>query len=167
MRSMRTALALLLAILLPGAVTTPAAADPLDGLRGQKRPLLLFSKSRSLSSLDRQVDLLRELRPELDERDVVVLVTAANDETYNAIGYTDLPRGAARQLRRRFDPFGAGPATADPTVPGRGATSGLTVILVGKDGSEKARFRGIVDPETLFEIIDAMPMRQRETQAEG
>ena len=167
MAAMKTAFTLPLAALLAMTVATPAAADPLDGLRGSKRPLLLFSKSRSLSSLDRQVDLLRELRPELQERDVVVLVTAGNDETYNAIGYSDLPRGAARALRRRFDPFGAGPGTADPTVPGRGATSGLTVILVGKDGTEKRRWRGLVDPQDIFDAIDAMPMRQREMGAEG
>ena len=167
---MKTAPALavsaLLAALAPLAVG-PAAADPLAGLVGEKRPLLLFSKSRSLSSLDRQVDLLRELRPELEERDVVVLVTAGNDQTYNAIGYSDLPRGAARALRRRFDPFGAGPGTADPTVPGRGATSGLSVILVGKDGTEKARWRNLVEPEAIFRAIDAMPMRREEMQAEG
>ena len=132
-------------------LASPAAADPLEGLKGEKRPLLLFSKSRSLSSLDRQVDLLRELRPELEDRDMVVLVTAGSDDTYSAIGYTSLPRGASRDLRRRFAPQG----------------SGLTVVLVGKDGGEKARFQNVVDPQELFDIIDAMPMRQREMRGEG
>ena len=103
---MRTLLAASLLLLMAAVAMIPSSAhaDPLDGLRGSKRVLLLFSKSRSLSSLDRQIDLLRELRPELDERDMVVLVTAANDETYNAIGYSDLPRGAARDLLRPVRP---------------------------------------------------------------
>ena len=123
-----------------------ALADPLAGLRGEKRVLLLFSKSRSLSTLDRFVDLLRERRPDLEERDMVVLVTAGSDPTYSAIGYTSLPSGANRDLRRRFEP----------------QRSGLTVVLVGKDGTEKARFRSVVDPDAIFALVDAMPMRQRE-----
>ena len=131
-------------LVLPGA----AIAAPLDGLRGEKRVLLLFSKSRSLSSLDRLVDLLRERRPDLEERDTVVLVTAGSDPTYSAIGYTSLPAGANRDLRRLYKPEG----------------SGLVTVLVGKDGGEKARFRGVADPDAIFDLIDAMPMRQREME---
>ena len=125
-----------------------AHADPLDRLRGEKRVLLLFSKSRSLSSLDRFVDLLRERRPDVEERDLVVLVTAGSDPTYSAIGYTSLPAGANRELRRRFLPQG----------------SGLTAVLVGKDGGEKARYSGVVDPDAIFALIDTMPMRRREME---
>ena len=135
---------LLLLALLLAPVT--ALADPLSGLQGEKRPLLLFSKSRSLSSLDRQVDRLRDFRAELEERDMVVLVTAGNDQTYSAIGYSDLPRNANRELTRRFAPQG----------------SGLTVVLVGKDGTEKRRWTKLVDPEEILDLIDTMPMRQRE-----
>ena len=128
-----------------------ALADPLAGLRGEKRVLLLFSKSRSLSTLDRFVDLLRERRPDLEERDMVVLVTAGSDPTYSAIGYTSLPSGANRDLRRRF------------AVPVRGG-SGLVAVLVGKDGTEKARYAGVADPDAIFALVDSMPMRQREIE---
>ena len=140
--------ALLLALAVTLVPAAPAAAAPLDGLRGEKRVLLLFSKSRSLSSLDRFVDLLRERRPDLEERDTVVLVTAGTDPTYSAIGYTSLPPGANRGLRRRFRPQG----------------SGLTVVLVGKDGTEKARYGQSVDPDIIFDLIDSMPMRRREME---
>ena len=79
---------------------------------------------------------------------MVVLVTAGSDPTYSAIGYTSLPPGANRDLRRRFRPEGPG----------------LTVVLVGKDGGEKARYRGVVDPDDIFALVDSMPMRRREIE---
>ena len=139
--------ALLLALAV-ALVPAAAHAAPLDALRGEKRVLLLFSKSRSLSTLDSLVAELRERRPDLEERDMVVLVTAGSDPTYSAIGYTSLPAGANRDLRRRFLPQG----------------SGLTVVLVGKDGTEKARYFGVIDPDVVFEVVDTMPMRQRELE---
>ena len=38
----------------------------------------------------------------------------------------------------------------------------FTVILLGKDGTEKFRTDEILLPQKLFAIIDAMPMRQAE-----
>ena len=40
----------------------------------------------------------------------------------------------------------------------------FAAILVGKDGGEKFRSGEPVRPEILFDLIDAMPMRQREMQ---
>lgn len=124
------------------------AAQTLERLQWQKRPLLLFSKSRSSATLDRQVDLLRDFRPELDERNMIVLRTSGSEETRSAIGYTSVDRGTSRNLTTRFKPEG----------------SGLTVILVGKDGEEKARWQRVVQPVEIFEIIDAMPMRKQEIE---
>lgn len=121
----------------------------LDGLLWKNRPLLLFAGSRSDASLDRQVDILRERRPDLRERDMVVLQIAGNEDVRMAIGYADIPRGSNRELRKRF---------------GVTKKRGLTVILVGKDGTEKARWEERIDPDVIFDIIDAMPMRQREVE---
>jgi hypothetical protein len=41
-------------------------------------------------------------------------------------------------------------------------TSGFTVLLIGKDGSEKHRTNKLLTVDELFAIIDAMPMRKRE-----
>jgi hypothetical protein len=41
-------------------------------------------------------------------------------------------------------------------------TSGFTVLLIGKDGSEKYRTNKLLMVDELFAIIDAMPMRKRE-----
>ncbi len=127
------------------------ATETLDRLKGDKRPLLLFSKSRSDAGLGKQIDLLRDFRPEMRARSVIVLHTSGNEETRAAIGYTSIDRGTARALRQRFAP--------EPR--------GLTVILVGKDGTEKARWQRIVSPDEIFKTIDAMPMRQREMQESG
>jgi len=54
--------------------------------------------------------------------------------------------GSAGELRRRFEPEGP-----------------LTVVLIGKDGGEKARAPSLA-PADVFETIDAMPMRQREME---
>lgn len=126
------------------------AADSLNALKWEKRPLLLFAKSRSFAPLDKQVDLLRSYRPDLEDRDMVVLSTTGRQETSAAIGYVSINRGTARQLKRRFEP----------------ADRGLTVILVGKDGTEKGRWQQIVEPQVIFDLIDSMPMRQDEMRQE-
>ncbi len=41
-------------------------------------------------------------------------------------------------------------------------TADFTIILIGKDGTEKLRQSEPISAEKLFSIIDAMPMRQRE-----
>ena len=41
----------------------------------------------------------------------------------------------------------------------------FTVVLIGKDGGEKLRSRSPVSMERLIEVIDAMPMRQKEARS--
>ena len=38
----------------------------------------------------------------------------------------------------------------------------FTILLIGKDGTEKFRSTSIVSPQKLFALVDAMPMRQAE-----
>ncbi len=40
--------------------------------------------------------------------------------------------------------------------------TGFEVMLIGKDGGVKKRKTTLLTPEELFDIIDAMPMRQSE-----
>lgn len=124
------------------------AADTLESLKWEKRPILLFAKSRSFAQLGKQLDLLRDYRPDLQERDIVVLSTTGNQETSAAIGYVSIDRGTARLLRRRFEPD----------------MKGLTVILIGKDGGEKGRWTSVVEPQEIFDLIDSMPMREQEVK---
>lgn len=145
--------ALLTATAAIGLIATPAqaqSAGPLSDLQWKKRVVLLFAKSRSDAGLDKQVDLLREVRPDMSERDIIVMRTAGSEETRAVIGYTSLRSGTGRQLRAKYKP----------------SERGLTVILLGKDGGEKQRWNRVVRPEELFQTIDAMPMRQREMRGE-
>jgi hypothetical protein len=41
----------------------------------------------------------------------------------------------------------------------------FAAVLVGRDGGEKLRSAEPVPAEKLFDLIDAMPMRQREMRA--
>lgn len=128
------------------AFAGPASADPLESLQGKKRVLLLFAKSRSDASLDRQMALLSEQRAGLDQRKTVVFTVSGGREPMTFIGYASLPFGAGRDLQARFAP----------------TSEGLTVILVGLDGTEKGRWQHPVNPQALFDLIDSMPMRQEE-----
>lgn len=122
------------------------AAEPLASLAGKKRVLLLFSKSRSDAQLDRQLGLLNDQRSGLDARKTVVFTLAGGREPMAFIGYASLPFGAGRDLHTQFSP----------------APQGMTVILIGLDGTEKGRWQHPVDPQELFDLIDSMPMQQEE-----
>lgn len=49
-----------------------------------------------------------------------------------------------------------------PVLTDFGADTGFELRLLGRDGTLKRRFDAPVAPETLFEIVDSMPMRQEE-----
>jgi len=42
------------------------------------------------------------------------------------------------------------------------ANDTFAVVLIGKDGGEKGRFLEPLEPTTLFDLINRMPMRRRE-----
>lgn len=128
-----------------------AAPGVLSSVLGKKRIVLLFSPSKSDSQLDRQIARLSERRYALEERDMIVLMTAGNRETIAAIGYASLRSGTAIELSRHYQP--------EPR--------GMTIVLVGKDGEEKGRWQGIVDPQALFDLVDTMPVRQQEMKNGG
>ena len=121
------------------ALCAPArASDPLAGVKGEKRVLLLFAKSRSDAALDQQVDLFRERRPDMTDRDLVLLVSAGSQDTMAAIGYLSLDRGSNRRLREQF-------------MPGE---RGLTMVLVGLDSTELGRWTQVTMPDIVFDAID-------------
>lgn len=49
-----------------------------------------------------------------------------------------------------------------PVLTDFGAGTDFELRLIGRDGTLKSRFGSPVDAETLFEIVDAMPMRREE-----
>ena len=64
---------------------------------------------------------------------------------------------AERDIKIVLVPTGSELHNKYKTIPGA-----FTIILVGKDGGEKHRTTTVLQPQELFSIIDAMPMRRSE-----
>lgn len=140
-----------LSALLAAPFSSPALAGVLDSVRGDKRFILMFAKSRSDAALDKQLGLFIERRPEMEARNAVVLLTTENRDTMTAVGYASIPAGTGRRLYREFDP------------PERG----LTVILLGPDRQEQMRWRGVVEPDVIFDAMDDLPTAREPDSGEA
>lgn len=127
--------------------TTPAdeeaTVDPLAKHEWTHRPVVIFATSRDEPVYERQVAMLEAHADGLRERDIVVYHVIEEGESVGPSGAVS--EGVARALRERAEP-----------------ETSFLVVLVGKDGTEKLRRTEMLSAETLFETIDAMPMRRRE-----
>ncbi|TKF05546.1 DUF4174 domain-containing protein [Vibrio kanaloae] len=85
---------------------------------------------------------------QLDERDVVIMVIAES-------GYT-VPTWLEEE-------FNLDAVTRIYKIP----KGSHTAVLIGKDGKEKYRWSGKTDWQKITNIIDEMPMRQREMQRQS
>jgi hypothetical protein len=150
---MRAALAALALNVLALPVMADAPPDSVDFRRDDHRwehRLLFVFAPPDTAARARQEDAFEGQAAGFRDRDLLLV-------TLN--GYADGilqegPGTPARPLteaavRRLYDHFGV-PADA------------FRVILVGKDGTEKRRDAEPVAARSIFDTIDAMPMRQRE-----
>jgi hypothetical protein len=118
--------------------------------RWKHRLLLVFAPSRDAEAFQDQRERFAGTGAAFRERDLL-LITVPPEGT-GILGpspdtaATPTTEATTTRLRERF-----GVAPGD-----------FAVILVGKDGTEKRRDRAPVDPQVIFDAIDAMPMRQRE-----
>jgi hypothetical protein len=101
------------------------------------RRLLVFAPSADHEAYARQLGLLEGREAGCEDRDLLAepLFEDGSDESAAA--------------RSRFRVEGGA----------------FVAVLVGRDGGEKFRSAEPVPPEKLFDLIDAMPMRQREIRA--
>lgn len=109
----------------------------------EKRILLVFSADDKLN-LQKQMAVFEEHQAEIEERDLVVFTieqASVNHPDGKVYG-----EDAATKLREQYEV----------------AANSFSVILIGKDGTEKLRQNEILDTEKLFARIDGMPMRQQE-----
>ena len=135
---------MLLSVSMAGVTT-----DPLERYKWQNRLLLVFAPSPENGSYVEQLRLLEDETAALEDRDLLVFhllqKTPVDPDTPS-------PELAAPEivdtLRERY------------AVP-EGA---FEVVLIGKDGGEKERYGEPVEPNVLYAVIDAMPMRRREMQ---
>lgn len=110
---------------------------------GETRPLYVFSPSASDERLARQSNINAAAAGGFRDRDMTVTVVTGNSVSGSG--------RSAGSLRARF---GIGPAQ-------------FRVILVGKDGGVKLSSGAPVSSATLYQVIDAMPMRRDEMRQRG
>lgn len=116
----------------------------LDTYRSTHRLLLMIAPSESCPAYRMQRYSLIRRTAGLYDRDLIVGLILATGESW--LGEDPLSPEQAGELRDRFQ---VGPDE-------------FCLILIGKDGTEKRREYVPVNPETFFQQIDAMPLRQRE-----
>jgi hypothetical protein len=127
------------------SIGVPQAREAgMERFRWQNRVLLVFAPGPHDPVLRRQLGIAQRHAAGWRDRDMVTIVVGgARPVTVDGTPAKDLANDA---LRRRYDVSG----------------HGFAAVLVGKDGTEKLRRDGPIPAATLFETIDAMPMRRRE-----
>lgn len=109
----------------------------------KNRILLVFS-SQEYIQFDQQLNLFSAHQSGMDERDLIVF-EVLSDKVSQTQG-KEYGQNAAEKLRKQYN--------VDK--------NDFTVILIGKDGTEKLRQQKVLSIDKLFATIDAMPMRRRE-----
>ena len=116
---------------------------PLEPHAWKSRPVVIFAPGRDDETYREQMAHLKNNMEGVRDRDIVVFHIFSRTKGYGPDGPI-----SDDSLRRLWDRF-------QPTDP-------FTVILVGKDTTEKLRQDEVLTADALFETIDAMPMRQQE-----
>lgn len=124
------------------AATPGLSMESLSQFEWKNRVLVLFGESDN-EKLRKQLDTLADQKPELTDRDMVVLHVEGN-EVRTIFG--DSAKLNARGL------------SAEAKAP----AGQFEAILVGKDGGIKLRSENVVSTAELFDLVDRMPMRQAE-----
>ena len=107
----------------------------IDQYKWKNRILIGFGSS-TLVEIQRMI--LEEVIPDIVDRDMVLLGFGRDDLPFRDIPIDEL--------------------SSKLSVPEN------SIVLIGKDGSVKAKWEDPVDPQIIFDIIDAMPIRRREIQ---
>ncbi|MBI5341550.1 MAG: DUF4174 domain-containing protein [Mycolicibacterium rufum] len=143
-------LALMLTVLVASAAfgSGTAGATELDDYRWERRPLLVFAPAATDPRLVETLSRIEASRCDFVGRDMVLGVLVAE-------GTSTLDGKAidAEESRRLAQQYGID-------------VSAFRVLLIGKDGGEKLRFTDVPDLQTIYTVIDGMPMRRGEMRTE-
>jgi hypothetical protein len=112
----------------------PQTTLDFDRYKGKNRLILLFAPAPDDAFSGGQKACFHESQAALSDRDIVVLEFVRGRDKSDAWERFEVPQDV------------------------------FHCLLVGKDGSVKLRRTSVVEPEELFSLIDAMPMRQQEMQ---
>ena len=138
-----------LLLALAGGPNDARKGQGLEQYTWQNRLLLAFAPSETYWRYRSFTSRLDSAEPELNERDLVVF-HLFEDLTGFVFGDALRPE-LVNSLQEQYDP----------------EKGTLTLVLIGKDGTEKARQVSSFDLEALFRRIDGMPMRQREMRRDA
>ncbi|RKR03446.1 uncharacterized protein DUF4174 [Kushneria sinocarnis] len=125
-----------------GGASAADPANPLVGDRWTFRPLIIVTPSVDNPDYQRMRGILASHHKAFEDRDML-LYTVENGEGERAGQPMTDAETTALLNALELDPHGE-----------------LTTVLVGKDGGRKVQQTGPVDPMTIFDTIDRMPMRQ-------
>ena len=123
------------------------AEDMLENYLWQNRLILIFAPALDNADLQTQNDILSADQAALDERDIVTMQFAHQEQV--RIDGNQQPHISTNPF---YDKFGI-------------KSDEFAVLLIGKDGEVKLRQNAAITLSTLKTTIDAMPMRQRESGA--
>ncbi|MEP0070441.1 DUF4174 domain-containing protein [Pyruvatibacter sp.] len=122
----------------------------MEQLQWTYRPLVIIAQSDDEPALRDLRIVLRQSRDALADRDVIVLTVAGYDVSAWDPALEEAPDHSfdADQLRKTYGRAG------EP----------ISIVLVGKDGGIKDRGTVPGDIQDMVDLIDTMPMRQREIE---
>jgi hypothetical protein len=142
--------ALAVIFLATSAALTPAraVAAELSDYLWQSRPLLVFAPTDSDPRFAETMRRIDNSRCDFANRDMVLgrIVTEGTSTLDGRV--VD-----ANQAQRLQSEFGVN-------------ANGFSVVLIGKDGGEKWRVNDVPNTQTIYAVIDGMPMRGREMSAD-
>lgn len=116
----------------------------ISALRNIKRPLVIFGPSADDVRMQVQLAPIAKSRKAFDTRDMLPILVVAKGQS--TAGTRVLTEAEAQALRTAYQ---VGP-------------NDFAVRLVGKDGGVKHAADAPVDLQTVYRLVDAMPMRMQE-----
>ena len=116
----------------------------LEQFQWKNRLLFLFAPDDENPIFKKFQNEIKLQTAEVEDRDLVVFEVL--EKGPSRVNRTQLERQVADSMRNRFN------------VP----RHKFTLILIGKDGGTKLKRHAQTNLKEVFELIDAMPMRQKE-----
>lgn len=116
----------------------------LSAYRWTHRLLFIFAASTADANYGVLNERITQAAMEIEDRDMIIFRIFEKSPSW--VASKPLSQNKVTSLRRRFG------IDSDP----------FSVVLVGKDGGVKMSKQGDVDLQSIFNLIDSMPMRQQE-----
>ncbi|MEM9441644.1 MAG: DUF4174 domain-containing protein [Pseudomonadota bacterium] len=126
-----------------GAIDMAHADGLLDAYRWQNRLIVVFADQDSKKEMEQQHHMLLTSRRGLLDRHLVIVEVDQGLVTFDGLISQSVGGNELRDVLNV-------------------SRSGFSVVLIGKDGGVKMRSTEPTTSASLFALIDAMPMRQRE-----